>query len=96
MCEYLAHVEIVEDGRGSKWDAEESPLQAFLAARGIPSARVERAGGFNRRQMARWRQPKANIRLRQMIRILRAIRRITGEDIQMHQIFDLEPDHWTD
>jgi hypothetical protein len=73
-----------------------TPLQAFLDARGIPSARVESKGRFSRRQMARWRAGESDIRLRQMIRVLRTIRSITGERIQMHEIFALDPDQWPD
>lgn len=70
-------------------------LQAFLVQNGIPAARMEREAKASRRQMTRWRQEeRPNIGLKQMIRLLRAARRITGKLVRMDELFDLEPDNW--
>ena len=70
-------------------------LQAFLTRNGIPAVRIAREAAASPRQMTRWRQqPRPNIGLGQMIRILRAARRITGMPVRMEELFDLEPEHW--
>lgn len=76
---------------------EKSLLQQFLDARKIPSARIERAAipPINRRSMARWRETlRPNITLSESIRLLRAIRAVTGERVQLHEILPVEPDDW--
>lgn len=69
-------------------------LQLYLDRNGITSAKVEREAHVSRRQMARWRLATSDIRLRQMIRILRALRSITAKPVRMDEVFDLEPENW--
>ena len=71
-------------------------LQAFLDRNHIAAARMAREAKVSSRQMTRWRQaPWPNIGLEQMIRLLRAARRITGNPVRMDELFDLDPQHWS-
>lgn len=82
-------------------------LQEALKRLGIPSARVEaklreRMGGNapSRRQMLRWRLNRVDVRRKDMVRILWAVREVKqDQSIQMHDLFDLDPDtpeNWID
>ncbi|HUP61365.1 MAG TPA: hypothetical protein VNA69_13190 [Thermoanaerobaculia bacterium] len=74
-------------------------MQDFLDRNRIRSAWVERAARppLSRRQMARWRSMKTpDIGLKNMIRVLRAVREVAGRPVSMAELFDLEPDHWPD
>jgi hypothetical protein len=83
-----------------------TPLQSFLRARGIPSARLEallheRLAGRapSRRQFLRWRRT-ANIRRKDMVRILWAARQASQDPtLRIEELFDLDPDNdanWRD
>jgi hypothetical protein len=83
-----------------------TPLQRLLKERGIPAARIEallrdRLGGRapSQRQFLRWRHT-ANIRRKDMVRILWAVRVAANDpSIRMENLFDLDPDNeanWTD
>ena len=82
-------------------------LQRFLRERRIPSARFEAelrdrmgAAARSRRQVERWRLAKVDIRRKDMVRILWAVRRAANDpDIQLGDLFDLDPnnpDNWID
>jgi hypothetical protein len=82
-------------------------LQQYLDRNAIPSARLEstlreRLGGRapDRKTMARWRQQRADIRRKDMVRILWALRIASGNPhLRMDEIFDLDPnndDNWRD
>ena len=56
---------------------------------------LQKRAGVSKRQLVRWRQePNTSITLGKMIRVLRALREITGKPIHMTELFDLEPDNW--
>jgi hypothetical protein len=85
----------------------ETRLQACLDRLGIPSAQVEeklRARLKNswpsRQQMGRWRLGRADIRRRDMVRILWAVREVSRDpDVRIEDLFDLDPDNpenWRD
>lgn len=79
----------------------ETLLQQYLDRNGIPSARIEaklqerlsgRAPG--RKQLARWRLGRVEIRRDDMVRVLWAVRAAAGNPcVRMEEIFDLDPDH---
>jgi hypothetical protein len=82
-------------------------LQQWLTVRGVPSAQVEKklqerlhGRAPSRRQFARWRQGRVDIRRKDMVRILWAIREVTDDQsIRIEELFDLDPDDteiWTD
>ena len=77
----------------------ETLLQQYLDRNGIPSARVESEARISRQQMTRWRLGRSDIRRKHMVRILGAIRNITGTEVRMEEIFDLDPgnpENWSD
>lgn len=79
---------------------EETPLQKWLDARGLPAARVEaklrgrlQGRAPNRRQFIRWRLGRVDIRRKDMVRILWAVREAAGDPtVRMEELFDLSPD----
>jgi len=88
-------------------DGPRTRLQQTLKRLGIPSARVEaklreRMGGNapSRRQMERWRLDKVDIRRKDMVRILWALRVVANDpNIHIEDLFDLDPsnpDNWRD
>lgn len=85
----------------------ETPLQKLLDARGVPSARVEarlrrRMHGRapSRKQFMRWRLGRGDIRRKDMVRILWAVREAANDPgIHIEDVFDLSPDNeenWQD
>jgi hypothetical protein len=74
-------------------------LQQWLNVRGVPSARVERklqeklhGRAPSRRQFARWRQGRVDIRRKDMVRILWVIREVTADpSIRIEELFGLDP-----
>lgn len=70
---------------------QETRLHHFLVAREIPFARLATASGFTRKQILRWRLNHTDIQRRHMVRVLCAVRRLTGENIRMDELFLLEP-----
>ncbi len=79
----------------------ETLLQQFLDRNGIPSARIEaklqeRLLGRtpSRKQLARWRLGRVDVRREDMVRILWAVRAASGNPrVRMEEIFDLDPDN---
>jgi hypothetical protein len=79
---------------------DETRLQQYLVRNGIPSARVEaklreRLEGRapSRKQMARWRQRKAEIRRKDMVRLLWAVRAVShNPDLRIEELFELDPE----
>jgi hypothetical protein len=83
-----------------------TPLQSYLRMRNIPAGRVEatlrrRLGGRapDRKTFKRWVRA-ANVRRKDMVRLLWAVRETTGDPtVQLNDIFDLDPDrdaNWED
>jgi hypothetical protein len=74
-------------------------LQEWLKIHGLPSARVEKklqeklhGRAPSRRQFARWRQGRVDIRRKDMVRILWAIREVTDDQsISIGELFCLDP-----
>lgn len=82
-------------------------LQEYLDRNRIPSALVEsklreRLGGRApvRKTVARWRLDRGDIRRRDMVRVLWAVRAASGDPtVRMDELFDLDPeneDNWRD
>jgi hypothetical protein len=82
-------------------------LQQFLDAHGIPSARVEmrlrerlQGRAPSRQQFLRWRLGRAEIRRKDMVRILWAVRQASSNpNVRIEELFDLDPespDIWSD
>jgi hypothetical protein len=85
----------------------ETLLQQYLDRHGIPSAVVEaalreRLGGRapHRKTVARWRLDRRDVRRKDMVRILWAVRSVSGDsDVRIDELFDLDPDNpvnWRD
>lgn len=85
----------------------ETPLQQYLDRNGISSSRVEailreRLGGRapDRKTVRRWRLRRRDIRRKDMVRILWAVRTASGNPtVRMDELFDLDPeneDNWRD
>ena len=85
----------------------ETVLQQYLDRNGIPSAAVEaalreRIGGRapHRKTMARWRLDRRDVRRKDMVRILWAVRLVSNNpDVCMEELFDLDPENaenWRD
>ena len=94
------------NGSGVNTSAK-TPLQLWLNARGVPSARVEaklreRLEGRapSRQQFARWRKGRVDIRRKDMVRILWAVREAANDpNVRIDDLFDLSPDNeanWRD
>lgn len=74
-------------------------LQQWLKHHGVPSARVEKklqerlhGRAPSRRQFARWRQGRVDVRSKDMVRILWAIREVTDDpSIRIEELFCLDP-----
>ena len=67
-------------------------LQQYLLRAAIPSARVEAAAKVSRQQMRRWRAGRSDIRRKYMVRVLGAVRTVSGNpDVRMEELFDLDP-----
>ena len=84
-----------------------TPLQRYLDANGIPSAAVETAlrerlggGAPHRKTMARWRLDRRDVRRKDMVRILWAVRHAShNPHVRIEELFDLDPDNadnWRD
>lgn len=85
----------------------ETPLQRFLDARGIPSARLEAKlqerleyRAPDQKQVHRWRLGRAEPRRKHMVRLLWAMREVANDaSIRMEDIIDLDPENpanWDD
>jgi len=85
----------------------ETRLQQYLDRNGIPSAVVEtelrgRIGGRapHRKTVARWRLERRDVRRKDMVRILWAVRVASGNpNVHIEELFDLDPDNpdnWED
>jgi len=85
----------------------ETPLQQYLDTNGIPSARVEaklreRLHGRSpsRQQFSRWRLGRADVRRKDMVRILWAVREASGNpQVRIEELFNLDPQNganWQD
>ncbi len=85
----------------------ETPLQKWLDDHRVPAGRVEatlreRLHGRapSRQQFGRWRLGRVDIRRKDMVRVLWAVRQITGDaDLRIEELFDLDPEHdhnWDD
>jgi len=78
-----------------------TPLQHYLNCNRIPSAVVEaklreRLGGRapDRKTVARWRLDRGDIRRKDMVRVLWAVRTASGNpNVKMEELFDLDPDN---
>jgi hypothetical protein len=82
-----------------------TPLHQYLKRNGIPSALVEsllrdRLGDRapHRKTFARWRLDRGDIRRKDMVRVLWAVRVASGNlQVRLDEIFDLDtenPDNW--
>jgi len=70
-------------------------LQKWLDENGVSSARLERAAQLTKRSTIRYRRdPFPSITLPTMIRALRAARQLSGNRVEMNDLFDLDPDNW--
>ena len=85
----------------------ETMLQQYLDRNGIPSAAVEaalreRIGGRapHRKTVARWRLDRRDVRRKDMVRILWAVRFASSNPlVRIEELFDLDPDNpdnWID
>jgi hypothetical protein len=85
----------------------ETPLQKWLDEHGLPAARVEaklrdRLHGRapSRQQFGRWRMGRVDIRRKDMIRILWAVREASNDpNVRIEELFDLSPENpenWLD
>ena len=76
-------------------------MRPYLNSHRIPSAVVEaklreRLGGRapDRKMVARWRLDRGDIRRKDMVRILWAVRMASANpNVQMEEFFDLDPDN---
>ena len=66
-------------------------LQEFLDRETLTSAQLEAATGISRQGMTKIRAGQ-DLRLRTMRRILDGARRLTGRNVRMEELFDLEPE----
>jgi hypothetical protein len=84
-----------------------TPLQQYLDRTGTPAARVEallreRLGGRapDRKTLRRWRRQRRDIRRKDMVRILWAVRIASRNPaLRIDELFDLDPENeenWRD
>jgi hypothetical protein len=77
----------------------ETLLQRYLDTNGIASARVEaklreklEGRAPSRQQFSRWRLGRVDIRRKEMVRILWAVREASDNDsVRIDELFDLDP-----
>lgn len=83
-----------------------TPLQRYIDAKGVPSARIEallqkrlQKNAPSRQQVYRWRRT-GNIRRVDMVRLLWAVREATNDPtVRIDELFDFDPDNavnWSD
>lgn len=76
----------------------ETRLQTYLDENGIPYVFVATEARVSREQLARWRLGRSDIRRKNMVRILGAVRKKTP-DARIEDLFDLDPnnpENWDD
>jgi hypothetical protein len=66
-------------------------LQRWLDDNGFTSVQLEEACGLGRQSMTKIRAG-GDARKRTMLRILRGARSLKGPDVQLQDLFDLDPD----
>jgi predicted transcriptional regulator len=66
-------------------------LQRFLDSEGISSAAIEKRSGIARPTLYHIRLGR-DVRLSTMRRILRSIRKESGREVRMEEIFEIEPE----
>lgn len=66
-------------------------LQRWLDTNGFTSAQLEEASGIGRQSMTKHRAG-GDARKRTMLRILSGARKLKGPQVQLHELFDLDPD----
>ena len=88
-------------------DYRETPLQKYLDRIGISSAMVETAlrdrlagRAPSRKTVARWRLDRGDIRRKDMVRVLWAVRIASGNpNVRLDELFNLDPEsdeNWRD
>lgn len=75
----------------TKEKGQRTRLQLWLDQNGFTSAQLEQMAGIGRQAMTKIRAG-GDARKGTMLRILRAARRLKGSDVQMDELFDLDPD----
>jgi predicted transcriptional regulator len=78
-------------GAPSKAGAKRTRLQQWVRENGFTSAQLEQASGISRQSMTKIRAG-ADARKRTMLRILSAARKLKGPEVEMLDLFDLEPE----
>lgn len=78
-------------GGPTKTGAKRTRLQGWVDENGFTSAQLEVASGISRQSMTKIRAG-ADARKRTMLRILSAARKLKGPEVQMNDLFDLDPD----
>jgi predicted transcriptional regulator len=71
--------------------AKTTPLQAFLDANDLTSAQLEAEAKISRQTMTKIRKGR-DVRRKTMLKILGGLRRLLGRKVEMHEIFNLDPD----
>ncbi len=75
----------------SRPGASRTRLQRWVDENGFTSTELEAASGIGRQSMTKIRAG-GDARKRTMLRILRGARKLKGADVQLLDLFDLDPD----
>jgi DNA-binding Xre family transcriptional regulator len=75
---------------------ETTPLQRWLDDRGLTSAQLEAATGLSRQAMTKIRAAVGDVRRTTMLRILDGACTLAERRVRMEEIFDLDPEKWTE
>ncbi|HYI12487.1 MAG TPA: helix-turn-helix transcriptional regulator [Thermoanaerobaculia bacterium] len=65
-------------------------LEKFLKSRGIKPAHLARESGYSRQHLLRIRTGRMEPTRRCIVAIASACRRLSGEQVRAHDLFDLE------
>lgn len=65
-------------------------LEKFLKSRGIKPAHLARESGYSRQHLLRIRMGRMEPTRRCIVAIASACRRLSGEQVRAHDLFDLE------
>ena len=96
----VLHVSTAKRGRTGRLAATPGPggkptrLQSWLDRNGFTSAQLERATNMGRQDMGKIRMGR-DVRRMTMLRILRGARKLSA-DVQLGDVFDLDPDSLED
>jgi DNA-binding Xre family transcriptional regulator len=82
--------------KGKPAEPDSTRLQQWLDDNGFTSAELEAATGLSRQAMTKIRRQVGDVRRTTMIRILDGACALAKRKVRMEEIFDIEPEKWSE